>query len=164
MIQCRLWSMFKGETGWPWITLYFKINRGLSFIDLSCKTMNEWMSYRGTFAVNLSLFILQGSLGSRIVYKLRTITFLISSKGYSLCEQSTLWVYFFSRICYHHIKNSVHICNLKTYRFVWGDGGGGANDYFMNKFATHPAKLDVCSHLIEQLNAAVKDLKSNFLN
>ena len=33
---------------------------------------------------------------SRIVYMLRTI---ILSEGYSLCERSTLWVYFFSQIC-----------------------------------------------------------------
>ena len=31
----------------------------------------------------------------------RTITLFILLKGYSPCKQSTLWVYFFSQICYH---------------------------------------------------------------
>ena len=40
--------------------------------------------------------------------------FIISSKSYSPCDWSTLWVYFFLRICYHNN------CTFKSWKeFCW---------------------------------------------
>ena len=50
---------------------------------------------------------------------LRTITILISLKGYFPSEQSTLWVYFFSQICYHDTlsvaENAHNFCHHGFY-------------------------------------------------
>ena len=51
------------------------------------------MVYQSFSRETLSYYLYSRTLGS--------VTAVYSSKSYSPCEQSTLWAYFFSQICYH---------------------------------------------------------------
>ena len=51
-------------------------------------------------------------------YMLRAITLLILLKGYSQCDQSTLWVYFFSQICYYDKLSTAYLFGIISLRLT----------------------------------------------